>query len=426
MACAALPSKRIVGTRRLRRRGRAVTAVATSVMVAVVTAAAARQIAAPAPPRGLHAVVSGSMISLSWSEPGSESGVTYGLRLRLTGARRWSQSRVGASPRAVKRGLRAGRRYTLEVRACRASSCSPWSQPAYATTRAGGPTPPVNSTGSPVIGGCPVFPSDSPWNRDISHDPVDPLSDAYVGSIGASGHLHPDFGSDPSYGIPYVVVPASQPQVPIDFTAYGDQSDKGPYPIPPNAPVESGSDAHVLVLQQGACKLYEMFNSSYSGAGDHHWNADSGAVFNLNSNALRPDGWTSADAAGLPILPGLVRRDEVRAGVIRHAIRMTVVHTQRGFIHPATHFASSSTNPDLPPMGLRLRLKASFDVSSFPPDARVILTAMKTYGLIVADNGSNWYFTGATDPSWNDDQLNTLKSVPGSAFEVVRSGQIQH
>ena len=280
--------------------------------------------------------------------------------------------------------------------------------------------------GGPTLGGCQVLPADNAFNRDISHDPVDPMSSAYVASIGAGGHLHPDFGSDPSYGIPYRVVPASQPPVPIDFTAYGDQSDPGPYPIAPDAPVEAGSDRHVLVLQQGRCRLYELYNARYSGAADHHWSADSGAVFDLASDRLRPDGWTSADAAGLPILPGLLRYDEVRGGVIRHAIRVTVERTQRGYIHPATHFASSSSDANLPPMGLRLRLKASFDVSSFPPDARVILTAMKTYGLIVADNGSNWYFTGATDPRWNDDQLNTLKTVPGSAFEAVSSGPILH
>jgi hypothetical protein len=211
----------------------------------------------------------------------------------------------------------------------------------------------------------------------------------------------------------------------VDFTDYGDQSDRGPYPLPPNAPVESGSDAHVLVLQQGACKLYELFAARSPAQTGSHWQAASGAVFDLHSNALRTDGWTSADAAGLPILPGLVRFDEVRGGAIHHTIRVTFAHTQKGFIHPATHDASSSTNPDLPPMGLRLRLKADFNAAGFPADAQVILSAMKTYGLIVADNGANWYFGGATDSRWNDDQLNTLKSVPGSAFEVVQSGQIQ-
>jgi hypothetical protein len=279
-----------------------------------------------------------------------------------------------------------------------------------------------------TTGGCKVFPANNPWHENISTLPVSPLSAAYVASIGAGGFLHPDFGSNLTYGIPYAVVPRSQPKVAIHFTAYGSQSDKGPYPIPPGAPVEGGAgssgDRHVLVLQAGACKLYELYDAHPNADGS--WNAASGAVFNLSSNKLRPDGWTSADAAGLPIFAGLIRYDEIQRGYINHAIRFTAPSTQAGFIHPATHFASSSTNPDLPPMGLRLRLKASFDISHFPRVARIILQAMKTYGLILADNGSPWYFQGATDPRWNDNQLDTLKSVPGSAFEAVQTGPILH
>jgi hypothetical protein len=275
-------------------------------------------------------------------------------------------------------------------------------------------------------GGCPVFPADNPWHEKVTNLPVSPLSSAYIASIGANLDLHPDFGSNLSYGIPYAVVPANQPEVPIHFTAYGDQSDPGPYPIPPNAPIEGGAsstgDRHVLVVQAGVCKLYELYDA-YPNA-DGSWNAASGAVFNLRSNKLRPDGWTSADAAGLPIFAGLVRYREIRRGYINHAIRVTVPETQAGFIHPATHFASSSTNPDLPPMGLRLRLEASFDISGYPRTARIILQAMKTYGLIVADNGSPWFFQGATDPRWNDAALDTLKNVPGSAFQVVETGPI--
>jgi hypothetical protein len=275
-------------------------------------------------------------------------------------------------------------------------------------------------------GGCQVFPASSAWHENISKLPVSPLSNAYIASIGANLDLHPDFGSNLTYGIPYAVVPASQPKVAIHFTAYGDQSDPGPYPIPPGAPVEGGAgssgDRHVLVVQSGTCKLYEMY-SAYPNA-DGSWNAASGAVFNLRSNRLRPNGWTSADAAGLPIFAGLIRYDEIQRGYINHAIRFTAPATQAGFIHPATHFASSSTNPDLPPMGLRLRLKASFDISHFPRVARIILAAMKRYGLILADNGSPWYFQGATDPRWDDAALDTLKAVPGSAFEVVQTGPI--
>ncbi|HEX4035959.1 MAG TPA: hypothetical protein VHX66_16070 [Solirubrobacteraceae bacterium] len=277
-------------------------------------------------------------------------------------------------------------------------------------------------------GGCRVFPANNPWHENISKLPVSPMSDAYIASIGATLDLHPDFGSNLTYGIPYAVVPASQPKVAIHFTAYGDQSDKGPYPIPPGAPVEGGAsstgDRHVLVLQKGACKLYELYDATPNPNGS--WNAGSGAVFNLRSNHLRPNGWTSADAAGLSIFAGLIRYDEIQRGYINHAIRFTVPRTQAGFIHPATHFASSSSDPDLPPMGLRLRLSASFPIKRFPRVARIILQAMKTYGLILADNGSPWYFQGATDPRWNDNALDTLKSVPGSAFQVVETGPILH
>jgi hypothetical protein len=277
-------------------------------------------------------------------------------------------------------------------------------------------------------GGCPVFPRSNPWHENISKLPVSPLSSAYIAAIGANLDLHPDFGSNLTYGIPYAVVPKSQPKVAIHFTAYGDQSDPGPYPIPPGAPVEGGAsssgDRHVLVLQSGSCKLYELYDATPNADGS--WDAASGAVFNLRSNRLRPNGWTSADAAGLSIFAGLIRYSEIQRGYINHAIRFTVPETQAGFIHPATHFASSSTNPDLPPMGLRLRLEASFDISHFPRVARIILQAMKTYGLIVADNGSPWFFQGASDPRWNDNALDTLKSVPGSAFQVVETGPILH
>ena len=265
-----------------------------------------------------------------------------------------------------------------------------------------------------------MFPPDNPWNRDVSADPIDDRSGAYIASIGPNLHLHPDFGSNPSYGMPYIVVPTSQPKLPVVFSE-ADESDPGPYPIPADAPVEGGSDRHVLALQEGTCRLYEMYSASF-GAGS--WHAYSGAVFDLRSNALRPDGWTSADAAGLPILPGLVRYDEVRAGAIRHALRFTVENTQRAYVHPATHFASSDTNPDLPPMGLRLRLKASFPAAGYSPEVQVILTALKRYGMFVADNGSNWYISGASDQRWNDEALDDLKTIPGSAFEVVEAGPL--
>jgi len=273
---------------------------------------------------------------------------------------------------------------------------------------------------------CPIFPASNPINQDISHAPVDPDSAQYIAAIGASGHLHADFGSNPSYGIPYTVVGPRQPRVPISFSEFGEESNPGPYPVPPNAPVEGDGeegDRHVLVLQTGSCKLYELYAARRSGAG---WVAGSGATFNLRSNALRPEGWTSADAAGLPIFPLLVRYPEVHAGQIDHALRVTVERTQRGYIHPATHFASESSDPSLPPMGLRLRLNAGFNLAGYHGEALVVLRALKRYGLIVADNGSSWYITGAPDPRWNDEDLNQLKTVPGSAFQAVRTGPILH
>jgi hypothetical protein len=274
--------------------------------------------------------------------------------------------------------------------------------------------------------GCPILPASNPLNRDISKAPVDPRSGAYINSIGPGLHLHADFGANPSYGIPYVVVEPGQAKVPIHFSEYGGESDPGPYPIPASAPVEGAGeegDRHVLALQRGSCKLYELYAARRLGGG---WEAGSGAVFNLRSNALRPEGWTSADAAGLPIFPLLARYPEVHAGRIDHALRVTVPRTQAGYIHPATHLASSSSDPNLPPMGLRLRLKAGFNLSGFRGQALVILRALKRYGLIVADNGSSWYITGAPDSRWNDEDLDQLKTVPGSAFEAVSSGPILH
>jgi hypothetical protein len=283
---------------------------------------------------------------------------------------------------------------------------------------------PGSAGGATFLGGCPVFPASNPWNRDVSHAPVDPRSDAYIRSINSGGNkdLHADFGGRGQYGIPFRVVPRAQKRVPIRFTDYGDESDKGPYPIPLNAPVEGGSDRHVLTLQRGTCKLFELFGAERSGPG---WAASSGAAFNLRSNKLRHEGWTSADAAGLPILPGLARYDEVKRGKITHALRFTTQRTQKGYIHPATHFASSNSDPNLPPMGLRLRLKRGYSLARFHGQALVILKALKRYGMIDADNGTSWYITGGSDRRWNDEDLNQLKTVPGSAFEAVSTGRIR-
>jgi hypothetical protein len=241
---------------------------------------------------------------------------------------------------------------------------------------------------------------------------------------GAAAKLHPDFGSDPTYGIPWVSVAGAQPKVPITFD-YADESDPGPYPIPNDAPIEGGptasGDRHVLVIDKDACKLYEMFDSHFTSPG---WKAGSGALFDLRSNALRKDGWTSADAAGLPIFPGLARLAEAQKGEITHALRFTAQSTQAAYVHPATHLASNKTDPNLPPMGLRVRLKASYDLAAVTGTSKVILTALKKYGMFLADNGSNWYISGETNTAWNDDDLNQMKKVPASAFEVVKLGTL--
>jgi hypothetical protein len=245
-------------------------------------------------------------------------------------------------------------------------------------------------------------------------------SAAWVRSIGRHAHLHPDFGSTRSYGIPYATVKKTQKKVPIRFTAYGAESDRGPYPVPLTAKVEAGGDRHVLVASAN-CHLYELYGARRTA---HGWAAASGAVFDLRSNRLRPEHWTSADAAGLPILPGLVRPAEVRAGHIDHALRFTVGRTSRAFIHPATHQAGSTNSLSAPPMGARFRLKASFSLRGYSGASLVILKALKKYGMFVADNGGDWFLSG-TGHRWNDADLEQLKRVPGSAFEAVATGAIR-
>jgi hypothetical protein len=274
-----------------------------------------------------------------------------------------------------------------------------------------------------------VFPPDNPWNTDISSYPVHPSSTAFIDAIGASGGLHADFGTvynGAPNGIPFDVVGRGQPRVPVAFE-YASESDPGPYPIPPGAQIEGGpsatGDRHVIVVDPGDRKLYELFAARPDGRGG--WRAGSGAVFDLGSNALRPAGWTSADAAGLPIFPGLVRYDEAAgAGAIRHALRFTVPRTQRGYVAPSRHWASARADPLLPPMGLRLRLKKSVPLAGFSAPNRAILTALQTYGMFVADNGSRWYLSGAPDPRWDDDDLHKLGRITGGDFEVVDTGPI--
>jgi hypothetical protein len=278
----------------------------------------------------------------------------------------------------------------------------------------------------PRVAGCTMFPADSPWNEDVSGLPVAANSAATIATIGATTGLHPDFGSGKygggPIGIPYNTVDGST--IPLKKWThfkfqYADESDAVPYPVPskPKPKVEHGSDRHLLIVDSHTCRLYELF--AYKGK-----KAGSGAVWDLGSNVLRPDGWTSADAAGLPVLPGLARYDEVANGAIDHALRFTVVHSLKAHVWPARHDASSLTSGAYPPMGLRLRLKASFDDTGFPPQAKVILKALKRYGMMVADNGSNWYISGAPDPGWSNDDLHTLSQVKGSDFEVVDPASI--
>jgi hypothetical protein len=393
--------------------------------IAVAVLGAVLLLAAPADAARLRSVTSlkasakGSTVRLTWKD--RASGETR-FEIRRSGL----STRVGRNRTSyIDRKAKAGRAYRYRVRPCKGKRCAT-ARTVRFTLRAvkpTGPQPPPPTpappgdafAGSPVIGGCPIFPKDNAWNTDISQAPVDTSHD-YIGALG-SMVLWPDFGGAGAYGIPYVSVPFEQPLVPIAFEV-ADESEPGPYPVPPDAPVEGGGDRHVLILRQGDCTLFELYAAERSGSG---WSAYSGAVWDLKSNALRPERWTSADAAGLPIVPGLARYDEVAAGAINHALRITVPTTQKAYIHPATHWASGSTDPDQPPMGLRVRLKASYDISGLKGQAKVVAQALKTYGALVADNAGSprVYVSGANDLRWNDDELNGIKAIPASALEAV-------
>jgi hypothetical protein len=271
---------------------------------------------------------------------------------------------------------------------------------------------------------CSIFPADNVWNERVDALPVASNSATMIDSIGLSSYLHPDFSSvaGGNYGIPFNVVGNSVSKKKVRFQ-YASQSDPGPYPIPARPKIEGGSDRHIVIVQKDECRLYELFAARKTSTG---WKAGSGAIWSLSSNALRPAGWTSADAAGLPILPGLVRYDEVAAGAILHALRFTAPDTRRAYLYPARHFASDSTDATLPPMGLRVRLKASVNISTFGPQARVLLVALQRYGMILADNGSPWYVTGAPSTGWNDDDLHKLQQLHGSDFEVVDTSSLRN
>jgi len=289
----------------------------------------------------------------------------------------------------------------------------------------------TRSAGPPILAGCPVFPASNVWNQPVNTLPVAADSAQLIASIGLTASVHADFGSGlydgQSIGIPYIVVNGkTTPKSRVKFD-YADESDKGPYPIPSNVPIEGypnpgNGDRHAIIVDRSTCKLYELYALRHAGSG---WAAGSGAIWNLRSNALRPAGWTSADAAGLPILPGLALWPEVAAGQIDHALRFTASQTRNTYIYPARHEASSSSDPSLPPMGLRVRLKAGVDISKLPPQARIVAQAMKTYGLILADNGSPWYISGAPNAHWSNDQLHALGALNGSDFEVVDTSKLR-
>ena len=286
---------------------------------------------------------------------------------------------------------------------------------------------------SPTIAGCPVFPASNPWNEKVDTLPVASNSAKLIASIGVGTAVHADFGgglyNGSRIGIPYVVVHASATLKSRVTFEYADESDKGPYPIPPNVPVEGypqhadQGDRHMLIVDRDTCRLYELSGMSKRGG---QWSGWSGAIWNLRSNAVRPAGWTSADAAGLPILPGLARWEgDASTGTIRHALRFTAERTRRAYVYPARHYASSATDPSLPPMGVRVRLKASVDIARLPRQARIVAQAMKTYGLILADNGSNWYVTGAPSPKWSNTELHALGGLTGADFEVVDTSKLR-
>ena len=305
-----------------------------------------------------------------------------------------------------------------------------WVLALAATTTVAAVMTPVPAAPPVSAPNCALFPADNHWNMRVDQLPRHPRSKEIVASIGRQETLHPDFGSGTwdggPIGIPFTTVAGDQERVPVSFN-YDDESDPGPYPIPPDAPIEGGpgadGDRHVIVVDRDECVLYELFDA-HPREGGARWTAGSGARWDLSSNALRPKGWTSADAAGLPILPGLARHDEVASGEIDHALRFTVSRTRRAFIYPARHLASSLTGRNLPAMGQRLRLRQGFNVTSYPPQARVVLRALKRYGMIVADNGSDWFISGAPHDEWDNDQLHALKSVKGKHFVVVDTSKL--
>jgi hypothetical protein len=380
---------------------------------------------------------------LRWDDvPGERR---YRLARRPKGASRWSKRTLKRNKTSARtRGQQRGTVHQFKLRACKRRKCSAWTPirtQATSLHRLNGPFPDPYPAIAPPQGSCTsVFPDYAPvggdsladlraFNQDVSTSDVVGNSAQIINEIQSDGgdSLHPDFGSNANYGIPYVVVPGVQPKVPVAIGPDGwpDESDFGPAPVPPRSPREGGSDHHVLVVDRDDCELWELYRADYRGGARNRWRADSTAVFDLGSFALRPAGHTSADAAGLPIFAGLVRYDEVANGEITHAIRITFAETRNAYIPPATHRASDSCEALDPPMGMRLRLNPAYPTAALGPQAEVIAEALQTYGAIVADNGSNFFITGTRDSRWNDEDLNGLKSIPGDSFQVVESAASQ-
>jgi hypothetical protein len=336
------------------------------------------------------------------------------------------EATVGAAVAATQTAQNVPATIDAAVRATSQARSAAGAMPSPEPTGETAPTPPLG----PRVAGCPVFPADNVWNARVDALPVHPDSEAYVATIGADEPLHPDFGAGTwegePIGIPYVDVPGTQPPVPVAFE-YDDESDPGPYPIPANPPIEGGADSqgdrHILIVDRDRCILYELYSAWPQPDGS--WQAGSGAIFDLRSNALRPADWTAADAAGLPMLPGLVRYDEVAAGEIRHALRFTAPQTRQAYVWPARHHASDLTQSHYPPMGQRFRLRADVDLSGFSPEVQVILQALKTYGMLLADNGAPWFISGVPDERWDNDTLvGELRRLRGTDFEAVDSSPL--
>jgi hypothetical protein len=347
---------------------------------------------------------------LRWRRVRALGGALIGLGLTLACAGSATPTATAAASQGVTR-----------------TAPRPTSAPNVTPAAEGAATGPEQAAAPPSIAGCQMFPADNIWNMPVDTLPVDANSAAYVSTIGADRHVHPDFGAGEwnggPIGIPYMVVPGTQPKVSVAFE-YDDESDPGPYPIPDDPLIEGGpnadGDRHILLVDEDNCMLYELFAAQPEADGT--WSAGSGAIFDLSSNALRPDTWTSADAAGLPILPGLVRYEEVAAGEVNHALRFTAPDTRGEYVWPARHEASDLTGSEYPPLGQRFRLKASFDISGYSPEVQVIMRALQKYGMILADNGSPWYLSGVPSEQWDNDMLRELRDIHGDDFEAVWVG----